>query len=242
MKLTLLGTGDAPGTPVIGCSCPQCEYARTNHVQRLRTSLLVQHQGAHILIDTSPDLRQQLLLNGSPKIDAVIWTHGHYDHLMGFGDFYRVQKMPDVYAAPEVLAYCGNIFKFLPFRRCPVEPYHSFDISGLSVTLVEVNHPPAYTCGVVISDGETRIGYTADTRADIPAASLQAFTGVDLLFIDALVPPQFNIPKHMNYREACEVAGRIGASEFRCVHMSHHVAWDLPNTGKDGETFCFGTG
>ena len=241
MKLTLLGTGDAIGTPKIGCMCPQCEYARTHGVQRLRTSLLIEYQGAHILIDSSPDLRQQLLLHGSPHIDAVVWTHGHYDHFMGFGDFYRVQKLPDVYAAPEVLSYCGDIFKFLPFKRSSVMPYRTFDLYGLAVTLIEVNHPPTYTCGVVISNGDVRIGYTSDSRADIPPASLEILSGVDLLFIDALVPPRFHIPKHMNYREACEVARYLGAGEFRCVHMSHHIPWDLPNTGKDGETFSFGT-
>lgn len=242
MKLTLLGTGDAIGTPKIGCNCPQCAYANSHGVQRLRTSLLIEFEGSHILIDTSPDLRQQLLLNGSPHIDAVIWTHGHYDHFMGFGDFYRVQKLPDVYAAPEVLSYCEGIFKFLPFRKFPRNPYETFDLHGLDITLIVVNHPPAYTCGVVISAGDVRIGYTSDTRADIPPESLRALAGVDLLLIDALVPPRFQISKHMNYREACEIAKYLGAGEFRCVHMSHHVPWDLDNIGKDGEIFFFETG
>ncbi len=104
MKVTLLGTGDAIGTPKIGCSCPRCTYARETGAMRLRTSLLLEHNGHHVLIDSSPDLRQQLLLQGSPKIDAVIWTHGHYDHFMGYGEFYRVQPLPPVYAAPPVLS------------------------------------------------------------------------------------------------------------------------------------------
>ena len=100
MKITLLGTGDAIGTPKVGCDCPQCTHAKNNGSMRLRTSLLVENAGKHILVDSSPDLRQQLLLNGSPHIDAVLWTHGHYDHFIGFGEFYRVQKIPPVFAAP----------------------------------------------------------------------------------------------------------------------------------------------
>ena len=93
MKFTLLGTGDAIGTPKIGCDCPQCTHARETGTL-LRTSILIEHDDRHILVDSSPDLRQQLLRYGSPHIDAVIWTHGHYDHFMGFGEFYRVQKIP----------------------------------------------------------------------------------------------------------------------------------------------------
>ena len=142
MKVTLLGTGDAIGTPKIGCSCPRCTYARETGAMRLRTSLLLEHNGHHVLIDSSPDLRQQLLLQGSPKIDAVIWTHGHYDHFMGYGEFYRVQPLPPVYAAPPVLWYCGGIFGFLSFPRHPVEPFTPFSLFGMTVTLILVNHPP----------------------------------------------------------------------------------------------------
>ncbi len=117
MKITLLGTGDAIGTPKVGCNCPQCSHAKKTGTMRLRTSLLVENEGRHILIDSSPDLRQQLLLNGSPHIDAVIWTHGHYDHFIGFGEFYRVQEIPPVFAAPQVLNYCAEIFRFLTFEK-----------------------------------------------------------------------------------------------------------------------------
>ena len=102
MKFTLMGTGDAIGTPKVGCGCPQCMHARETGTGRLRTSILIEHEGRHILVDSSPDLRQQLLRHGSPHIDAVIWTHGHYDHFMGFGEFYRVQK----------------ILRSLPLTRC----------------------------------------------------------------------------------------------------------------------------
>jgi len=239
MKVILLGTGDAIGTPKIGCSCAQCVQAHEMGLQRLRTSLLLEYKGHHILVDSGPDLRQQLIAAGSPRIDAVLWTHGHYDHFMGFGEFYRVQKMPDVYAPPEVMDYCGGIFQFLDFGRHPVEEYITFDLYGMKCTFLPVIHPPTYTCGVLIELNGMRIGYTSDTISNLPEKTEKSFHGVDLLFVDALLPPNIHVPKHMNYKEACDLAGRLDAGDFRCVHMSHHMPWDLSHLGRDGETFIF---
>jgi phosphoribosyl 1,2-cyclic phosphate phosphodiesterase len=239
MRITLLGTGDAIGTPKVGCSCPQCARAKEQGISRLRTSILVENNGKRILVDSSPDLRQQLLAHGSPSIDAVIWTHGHYDHFIGFGEFYRVQDIPPAYAAPPVLAYCAGLFRFLKFEEHPVNPYEPFDLFGCTITLFLVKHPPAYTCGVLIESGGSRVGYTSDTNPDIPGKSRELLKNADLLLTDALVPSGIRIPKHMNYLDACMLAQEIAPADFRCVHMSHLIPWDLPHTGKDGETFSF---
>lgn len=239
MKITLLGTGDAIGTPKVGCNCPQCSHAKKTGAMRLRTSLLVENEGRHILIDSSPDLRQQLLLCGSPHIDAVIWTHGHYDHFIGFGEFYRVQKIPPVFAAPPVLNYCAETFRFLTFDKGEIQPYEPFEIFGITITLFIVKHPPAYTCGIVFEIGGTRIGFTSDTNIDIPQQSLDLLTGLDLLLLDALVPSDIRVAKHMNYLDACMLARRLDPKEYRCVHLSHLIPWELPHTGKDGEIFEF---
>ena len=239
MKITLLGTGDAIGTPRIGCDCPQCSHAKSTGAMRLRTSLLIENEGKHLLIDSSPDLRQQLLLAGSPHIDAVIWTHGHYDHFMGFGEFYRVQKIPPVHAAPEILRYCSEYFSFLNFEKIPIEPYMPFTLFGITITPFMVKHPPAFTCGMLFETGESRIGYTSDTNIDIPKESLDLLGNLDLLLLDAIVPPHITITKHMNYLDACTLAGQLAPADFRCVHMSHMIPWDLPHTGKDGDVFEF---
>jgi phosphoribosyl 1,2-cyclic phosphate phosphodiesterase len=239
MRITLLGTGDAIGTPKIGCSCPQCTYAITTGAMRLRTSLLIENEGKHLLVDTSPDLRQQLLQNGSPHIDAVIWTHGHYDHFMGFGEFYRVQHPPVVLAPPPVMTYCAEIFRFLPFEKRIIEPYEPYHIIGLTVTPFIVRHPPAFTCGILFDTGRSRIGFTSDTNIDIPQKSLEMLENLDLLLLDAIVPPDISIHKHMNYRDACLLAERLKPKDFRCVHQSHLLPWDLPHLARDGEIFEF---
>lgn len=240
MRITLLGTGDAIGTPKIGCSCPQCSHAKKTGTMRLRTSLLVENEGFHLLVDSSPDLRQQLLNHGSPHIDAVIWTHGHYDHFMGFGEFYRVQNIPRVFAPPPVMNYCAEIFRFLTFDKRIIQPYEPFSLFGITITPFVVRHPPAFTCGFLFETEKSRVGFTSDTNSDIPQKSLDLLGDLDLLLLDALVPSSITtIHKHMNYLEACMLAEKLKPKDFRCVHQSHLLPWDLPHLSRDGDIFEF---
>lgn len=237
MILTLLGTGDAIGTPKIGCGCETCRAAAASGRTRLRTSLLLEAGGKHILIDSSPDLRQQLLRACSPHIDAVVWTHGHYDHFVGYGEFYRVQEMPPVYAPPPVMEYCLQFFHFLPLPPHPIEAYTSFDLFGVSCTFFPVNHPPVYTAGILLEHDGTRIAYTSDTRLDIPEKSRDLLCGVDLLLIDGIAPAGYSIHKHMNYADAVGLAESVDARDYRVVHMSHMVPFGMPHAGYDMECF-----
>jgi phosphoribosyl 1,2-cyclic phosphate phosphodiesterase len=240
MEITLLGTGDAVGTPQIRCKCRQCTYARENGVERLRTSILISHEGHSILIDTTPDLRRQLLDTESPIIDAVIWTHGHYDHFMGYGEFYRVQKSPPVYAAPPVMEYCSTVFDFLIREKHGIPINTPFMLYGIEFILALVTHPPVYTCGVVFSDGKSRIGYTSDTNEHLPEETRRLLTGLDLLLIDGLFPASVKkVEKHLNYEEALTMAAELGAADFRVVHMSHYLPFNIPHQGYDGERFVF---
>ncbi|MDK2975314.1 MAG: phosphoribosyl 1,2-cyclic phosphate phosphodiesterase [Methanofollis sp.] len=237
MKVTLLGTGDAIGTPKIGCTCPVCSEARAAGRQRLRSATLVELRGHNVLVDSGPDLRAQLLAAGSPHIDAVIWTHGHYDHFMGFGEFYRVQKTPPVFAAEPTLAYAGSIFSFLRFDGHAVVPYCPFDLFGASVTLFPVNHPHMPTFGVRMEHEGAVLALTSDTNARIPDRSKEALSGADLLVLDAISPAGYTITKHMNYADAVALAAELHPRAFRCTHMSHLMPWDTPNLAMDMETF-----
>jgi len=251
MKVTLLGTGDAAGTPKAGCTCQNCQYAFEHNIERLRTSILIEHEDQHVLIDSGPDLRRQLIeiqkrLGTLPKIDAVIWTHGHFDHFMGFGEFYRVQKIPPVYGSDDVLDYCTPFFSFLlpEKKQHHKKPYVPFELIGLRWTLAPVTHPPTPTYGVVIepispgANQKWRMGYTSDTNRDIPKATYDLFTGLDLLFIDGIFPNEIGkVEKHLNYEEAVNFAQELNARSFYIVHMSHYLPFDTPHSGHDGDVF-----
>lgn len=241
MKLTILGTGDSPGTPVVGCHCRTCEDARKKGWERLRFSVLVENDGKNILIDTSPDMRRQLLNSGVDSIDAVIWTHSHYDHFAGFGDFYRVQNRVNVYSSGEVLEDVGKFMFFMKYRENQIEPYESFDLFGVDVTLVDVNHPPLRRAhGVILEHKNTKVVITGDTNSEIPKKSLELMKNPDLLLIDAIAPEGYRLRKHMNAGEAKALAKKLNAKKTLFVHVGHFYP---PNSNyplaKDFDSFEF---
>lgn len=222
MKLTLLGTGDAIGTPKIGCRCPACLDARAGGLsRRMRFSILVESDCGKVLVDTSPDLRWQLLKKEIDKVDAVIWTHGHYDHYAGFGDFYRIQSHVDVYSLKWTMDYILNYLYFLKPVRHDILAYEPFDLIGLEFTLFKVNHPPTETIGVQIREGEKKVIITSDTNLQIPEESMELMKNADLIVADAIMPPGYNINKHMNAGEAIDLARTLGAKCVLLTHLSH---------------------
>ena len=246
MKITLLGTGDAVGTPKIGCSCPAClDAINGGKSRRLRFSVLVESQGCKVLIDTSPDLRWQLLKKGISHIDAVIWTHAHYDHYAGFGDFHRVQNAVNVYGLKNTLDYILNYLYFMKPVRHNVNFYEPFPLIGLEITLLEVIHPPLEeSAAVLIRDGRNKVVITGDTSRNIPEKSLRLMLEPDLLVANAIIPPKGTIAKHMNSKEAMELAGELNAKKVVLTHLSHNFPphdesikeWPL---GHDGMEFEF---
>lgn len=237
MKITVLGTGDTVGTPKVNCDCEVCREAKEKGLERLRTSILIEHKGLNLLIDTTPDLRRQLLASNAPHIDGVIWTHGHFDHFMGFADFYRVQRETImVYGAPEVLDYCGSIFNFIRHEEIPVLPFEPVEICGMEVTLFPVVHDtPTYGMRIR-ADGKTFV-YSCDTRAEICEESLALMRDADLLLLDGIFPPGVNIAKHMNTEDAERLGRELNAKEFWCVHMSHKIPWDYPYGARDMQSW-----
>ncbi|MBN1134141.1 MAG: MBL fold metallo-hydrolase [Methanosarcinaceae archaeon] len=224
MKVTLLGTGDATGTPLIGCECPTCMDAhRGGKSRRLRFSVLVESDKGKVLIDTGPDLRQQMLENNIVHVDGVIWTHGHYDHYTGFAEFHRVQSNVDVYGITETLDYILDYLYFLKPIRHDVLMYEPFELIGLTFTLFEVKHPPVKKAvGVMICERNKKVVITSDAQKDIPPRSLELIQQPDLLVVDAIVPPTIKVKKHMNSVEAMALAKEIEAKEIVMTHLSHY--------------------
>jgi phosphoribosyl 1,2-cyclic phosphate phosphodiesterase len=224
MRVTLLGTGDAIGTPKIGCKCASCTDAlRGGRSRRLRFSVLIEsdEDEGRVLVDTSPDLRWQLLKKDISNVDGVIWTHAHYDHYAGFGDFHRVQNHVDVYALKDTMDYILNYLYFLKPVRHDVRAFEPFEIANMKFTLFNVNHPPTETAGVLITNGSRRLVITSDTNLDIPRESLDLMRNADLMLADAIMPPGYNLNTHMNAEEAIRLARNLNARDLRLTHLSH---------------------
>ncbi len=245
MKVILLGTGDSPGTPVIGCHCNTCENARKYGWERRRFSVMVENDGRVLLIDTSPDMRYQLLRMEVERVDAVIWTHCHYDHFAGFGDFYRVQDDVRVYTSSEVHEDIGKYMDFMKYKPVEVECYEPFELIGLKVTLVDVNHPPLRRGhGVIVESDSVKVCISGDTNINLPEKTLKAMEKPDLFVVEALAP-RFRFRKHMNAEEAMLLSKKIGARKVVLTHLSHFfpphsVALKKYPVGHDFQKFEFG--
>lgn len=152
----------------------------------------------------------------------MIWTHPHYDHYAGFVDFYRIQNSVHVYGIRSTLDYISNYLYFMKPIKHEVNFYSPFELIGIEITLVEVNHPPLEECaGVILRDGKSRVVITGDTTKDIPEKSLELMQEPDLLIADAIIPPRGAIPKHMNAEEAMELASELKARKVVLTHLSH---------------------
>lgn len=244
MRVVLLGTGDSPGTPVIGCHCRTCEDARKMGWQRRRFSVMVQNAGKTLLIDTSPDMREQLLRMDIDRVDAVIWTHCHYDHFIGFGDFYRVQSNVNVFTLPEIHESIAYFMKFLKYKPIEVESYNTFNLFGMDITLFDVNHPPVKSVGVKIECDGYKVVVSGDTNKNVPNKSLAEMMDADLFIVEALAP-EGRFKKHMNANEALSLAKRINAKKVVLTHIGHffpphHIAIKKYPLGMDFQTFSFG--
>ena len=220
MIITLLGTGDSPGTPILNCHCKTCEDARKKGWERKRFSVMVQNAGKTILIDTSPDLRRQLLDTSVERVDAVIWTHCHFDHFGGFGEFYRVQDDVIVYSTPGVHEDIGKYMRFLKYKPVEINAYDQFEIAGLKFTLFPVNHPPVETVGVKVEWKNYVVVVSSDTNIDIPKKSTNEIQNPDLFIVEALAPSG-RFRKHMNAKEALLLAKKINAKKVVLTHLGH---------------------
>jgi len=272
MEVTLLGTGDTTGTPTPNCDCDTCESARERGVERSRFSVHVHNSrtGESLLVDTSPDFRQQFLDHDVALPDDVLITHIHFDHLDGLGNAYRLFEGLDIHAADEVDPETGEsvadtvrskydyLDRLRVHDRTPLEP---FEVCGLEVTFVPVDHPPFLCYGVVIEDPETgaKLSITGDTNYAMPEASRERLAGADLLLVDGIVPASLceyhplggdhhdeeGVPrtfgtKHMTIEGAEDAAGELDADRWRIVHVSHYVPAEeafAPELAVDGERY-----
>lgn len=236
MELTFLGTGTSTGVPQLRCGCPTCTSTdKRDH--RLRASALLEVAGKRILIDCGPDFHQQMLRHGErsrqDRLDALLVTHQHYDHVGGIDDlrpYCYQEEMKEtgfpVYCQADVardlrerLPYS---FKADPYPGAPrfdlreIEAGKSFEVAGLEVLPVRVNHYLLDILGFRIGG----LGYITDAKV-VPDDTVEAMKGVDTLVINALRhKPHIS---HITLDEALEVISRIKPRVAYLTHMSHDM-------------------
>jgi len=229
--VTVLGSGTSQGVPMIGCRCAVCRSTDPRD-QRTRSSIHLSTPQAKILVDTTPDLRHQALREGLDHIDAVLFTHPHADHIMGFDDLRRFCEMQGgpmpIYGSEETLGQVQRIFfyAFNPKKTVPgyvhVSPHivtGPFELGGLEITPLPVPHGAVSTTGFLFSQGGRKLLAYLNDCASVPEPIRALVSGVEVLIIDGLREKPH--PTHLNVSGAVEAAQAIGARQSFITHQTH---------------------
>lgn len=236
MTVTILGSGTSTGVPVVGCACAVCASQDPRN-SRTRCSALISYQGRNVLIDTTTDLRQQSLREKIKRIDAVLYTHTHADHVHGIDDlrpfnFIAGQAIP-IYGSEDTIASIRGNFGYI-FTDEPEEGYRPrlepreitgpFELINLPVEPLPLHHGSGNSLGFRIGP----FAYLTDCSA-IPERSERRLQGLEVLVIDGLRFRPHST--HFNIPQAIEVAARLGARRTLLTHLSHEVEHAACNKG-----------
>lgn len=228
LTITILGSGGSPGVPMPGCDCEVCN-STDPHDQRTRCSALLSYAGHNLLIDMATDLRQQALRENLRKIDAVLLTHTHADHLHGIDDlrpFNRHIEGPiPIFASAVDAAHLQRVFPYI-FTDDIQEGYRPqletrifsgpFSLYGQQIVPVPLQHGRGASYGFRLGP----FAYLTDCSA-IPDTSCELLAGVTTLVIDGLrIRPHIT---HFNVTEAVAAAKRIGAEKTWLTHLNHEI-------------------
>ncbi len=232
MKITVLGSGTSTGVPVIGCRCEVCTSSDPRD-QRLRPSILVSYAGHNVLIDTTPDFRTQALRAGIERLDAVLFTHAHADHIMGLDDVrpfnFRQRGTIPIYAAADTLEAIHRCFKYIfdgTEKPSSVPKLESHVLNGAPVNLFGIPFLPV----PVLHGQETIYGFRFGRGAyltdhsEVPEESCERLRDLDVLFLDALrLKPH---PTHSTVDRSTQTASRLAPQRTFFTHICH----DLPHS------------
>ena len=228
MKITFLGTGTSQGVPVIGCRCKVCKSADVRD-KRLRSSVLVEQGEQTVVIDTGPDFRQQMLRSECSKLNAVLFTHEHRDHISGLDDiraFNYIQKSPmDVYGEERVMRALNSSFPYvfaekkypgIPQVRMHTITTEPFQIGEMEVIPIRMMHYRLPLLGFRLGD----FAYLTDGNY-IPEAEKKKLFGVKHLVVNAL-RRETHI-SHFTLSEAVSLIEELSPRMGYLTHISHQM-------------------
>lgn len=234
LELLFLGTGTSAGIPMIGCHCPVCTSSDPRD-RRTRPSVVISYDGCQVLVDTTPELRLQCVANGVERVDALVFTHAHADHIMGLDDVRRFNTQRggplDVWADPatfNILRSCfGYAFKAPDPASRLYRPHlihraieGPFEIGGRCWTPIPMLHGDLPVLGFRIGT----IAYCTDVSF-IPESSMALLEGLDVLVLDGL---QFSRhTTHFTIPEAIAIAQRVKPGRTYLTHIAHQVSHEL---------------
>lgn len=228
MKITILGTGTSQGVPVIACQCSVCTSTDPRD-KRLRVSVLIEHKGKNIVIDSGPDFRYQMLRAEVKRLDAIVFTHEHKDHVAGLDDIrafnYSQQEALSVYAHKRVqeslkreFHYAFSEFKYpgIPLINLYDIDNSLFSIAGIDFLPIEVMHLNLPVLGFRIGD----FTYITDAKT-ISEKEKAKIAGSKILILNALQKdPHIS---HFTLDEAIAFAREAGAEKTYLTHISHKM-------------------
>ena len=234
MRLTFLGTGTSHGVPAIGCDCAVCRSENPRN-RRTRSSLYVQSDtGAAVLVDVTPEFRIQAIATGLRRVDAVVLTHAHADHIMGIDDLRRINEIQNgpvpIHGAPDTLAVVRRAFAYAfdpgpPGPTCPAlelcpwdRDGHAVEVGDLRVVPLPCQHGPFSIHGFLFEEGPRRAAYFPDCNG-LPDATLRELHDLDVMILDGLRPQPH--PTHFSLSESLEMLARIGARRSFITHICH---------------------
>src|SRR4051812_28872201 len=231
--LTFLGTGTSQGGPMIGCDCEVC-HSPDPKDERLRSSVYIQTPECSFVVDTGTDFRTQALRANIRVVDAVIFTHSHTDHIMGFDDLrrfaYQRGYMP-VYASPETMRDLERVFRFAFRAENPFPGYLKpqphlidgrFSLGQTLVTPLPVPHGNSNVNGYLFSRNEVKLAaYLSDCSA-VPEPVVDLIRGTKALIIDALRHKPH--PTHLSVGQALEIAEQVKPNGTYFTHICHELA------------------